>query len=143
MKRKRIGALLLAATVTLGMLAGCGSSDSNETKADASGSTSQVSESENAKDTTKTGNEDSEQETEIEPCEITVWHAMSEQQEKTLTDLTDQFNQENNYGIKVTLVNQGYYNDLSTKLTANAAADTLPDMTQAYNNLNFPHQKVC
>ena len=38
----------------------------------------------------------------------------------TLTELTDQFNAENEYGIQVTLVNQGSYNDLSTKLTANA-----------------------
>ncbi len=70
----------------------------------------------------------------IEPCEITFWHAMTGQQEETLTALTDKFNEENEYGITVTLVSQGYYSDLSTKLTANAAADTLPDLSQAYNN---------
>ena len=79
----------------------------------------------------------------IEPCEVTFWHAMSNQQEKTLTALTDQFNAENEYGITVKLVNQGSYNDLSTKLTANAAADTLPDLSQAYNNwLNKYIEKV-
>ena len=55
-------------------------------------------------------------------------------QEESLTALTDKFNEENEYGITVTLVNQGNYSDLSTKLTANAAADTLPDLSQGYNN---------
>ena len=64
----------------------------------------------------------------IEPCEITFWHAMNGKQEESLTALTDKFNEENEYGITVTLVNQGNYSDLSTKLTANAAADTLPDL---------------
>lgn len=71
---------------------------------------------------------------EIESCEVTFWHAMNGKQEETLTALTDQFNEENEYGITVTLVNQGNYGDLSTKLTANAAADTLPDLAQTYNN---------
>ena len=70
----------------------------------------------------------------IEPCEITFWHAMNGKQEESLTALTDKFNEENEYGITVTLVNQGNYSDLSTKLTANAAADTLPDLSQGYNN---------
>lgn len=70
----------------------------------------------------------------IEPCEITFWHAMNGKQEESLTALTDKFNEENEYGITVTLVNQGNYSDLSTKLTANAAADTLPDLSQCYNN---------
>lgn len=71
---------------------------------------------------------------EIEPCTIEFWHAMNGQQEDSLKALTDQFNEENEYGIEVKLVNQGYYNDLSTKLTASAAADTLPALAQAYNN---------
>ena len=65
---------------------------------------------------------------------ITFWHAMNGKQEESLTALTDKFNEENEYGITVTLVNQGNYSDLSTKLTANAAADTLPDLSQGYNN---------
>ncbi len=70
----------------------------------------------------------------IEPCTIEFWHAMNGQQEDTLKALTDQFNEENEYGIEVKLVNQGYYSDLSTKLTASAAADTMPALAQAYNN---------
>lgn len=139
MKQRRIGALLLAAALTTGMLAGCGDNGGNETGADAAESTAQTAESAEAADTAETESETAESETAIEPCEITFWHAMSEQQEVTLTELTEQFNNENEYGIKVTLVNQGYYSDLSTKLTANAAADTLPDMAQAYNSWLIPY----
>ena len=59
---------------------------------------------------------------------------MNNKQEEELKALTDKFNAENEYGITVNLTNQGKYSDLSSKLTANAAADTLPDLSQAYNN---------
>lgn len=75
---------------------------------------------------------------EIEPCEIEFWHAMNGQQGESLTALTEQFNEENEYGITVNLVNQGGYNDLSKALMSNAIGDeterTLPDLSQAYNN---------
>jgi multiple sugar transport system substrate-binding protein len=70
----------------------------------------------------------------IEPTEVVFWHGMSNKQEETLTELTDRFNEENEYGITVKLVNQGNYGDLSKKLIASAAADELPDLAQAYNN---------
>lgn len=77
-------------------------------------------------------------EKDIEPCEIIFWHAMNGAQGETLTALTDKFNEENEYGITVTLVNQGSYSDLSTALMSNAIGDeserTLPDISQAYNN---------
>jgi len=75
-----------------------------------------------------------EEEKTIEPTEVTFWHGMSNTQEQVLTELTDRFNEENEYGITVKLVNQGNYGDLSTKLTASAVADELPDLAQAYNN---------
>jgi multiple sugar transport system substrate-binding protein len=80
-----------------------------------------------------------EEEKQIEPCTVVFWHAMNGQQQDTLTALTEQFNEENEYGITVELVNQGYYSDLSTKLTASAVADTLPDLAQAYNNWLTPY----
>ncbi len=139
MKRRRIGAMLLTAALATGMLAGCGDNGTSGTGADEAANTAQPAESTDAAGTAEAESGDAQSDTAIEPCEITFWHAMSEQQEVTLTELTDQFNSENEYGIKVTLVNQGYYNDLSTKLTANAAADTLPDMAQAYNSWLIPY----
>lgn len=61
----------------------------------------------------------------IEPCEITFWHAMNGKQEESLTALTDKFNEENEYGTLLQLVNQGNYSDLSTKLTAKRSLQIL------------------
>nr|WP_317399555.1 ABC transporter substrate-binding protein [uncultured Gemmiger sp.] len=128
MKRKSILCLTLAAAMAAGSLVGCGSSSST---ASTTGSTSASAAS--------ATQEAAASDTGIQPCEVTFWHAMTGEQETSLTELTDQFNSENQYGIKVTLVNQGSYNDLSTKLTANAAADTLPDLSQAYNSWLIPY----
>ena len=75
----------------------------------------------------------------IEATEITFWHAMTGNLETTLTEITEEFNNTNEYGITVTLVNQGVYSDLQTKLQASAAADALPDLSQAYNNWLTPY----
>ena len=106
MKRKSILCVTLAAALAAGSLAGCGTPASESSAASADTTSAQASAENGAA---------------IQPCEVTFWHAMTGQQETTLTELTDQFNAENEYGIQVTLVNQGSYNDLSTKLTANAA----------------------
>lgn len=125
MKLKKIVVQLFVTALFMGTLAGCGQKK-EAVKTETTG---------NVQTETKGSGDIST----IEPCEITFWHAMSKQQEETLTSLTDQFNKENKDGIKVTLVNQGAYKDLSTKLTANAAADTLPDMAQAYNSWLIPY----
>ena len=49
--------------------------------------------------------------------EITFWHGMTGNQEKTLQSLTDTFMKQNP-NIKVTLQNQSSYSDLQQKLTA-------------------------
>ena len=58
-----------------------------------------------------------------EPVEITFWHAMNGDLEKSLTSLTEKFMAENP-NIKVTLQNQSSYKDL-------------PTMTQAYPDWMF------
>lgn len=126
MKRKSILSLALAASMTAGVLTGCGANAA-------------APESSSAAASSETSSAAAATDTAIQPCEVTFWHAMTGQQETTLTELTDQFNAENEYGITVTLVNQGSYDDLSTKLTANAAADTLPDLSQAYNSWLIPY----
>lgn len=77
------------------------------------------------------GNEDIV--TEIkEPVEITFWHAMNGDQEKSLQKLTDKFTAENP-NIKVTLQNQSSYPDLQQKITSTTSSPKdLPTMTQAY-----------
>lgn len=67
-----------------------------------------------------------------EPVEITFWHAMNGDLEKTLQTLTDKFMAENE-NITVTLQNQSSYKDLQQKITATTASPKdLPTMTQAY-----------
>ena len=66
------------------------------------------------------------------PVEITFWHAMSGNLEKSLENLTNKFMEENP-NITVTLQNQSSYTDLQQKLTATLASpDNLPTITQAY-----------
>ena len=63
--------------------------------------------------------------------EITFWHAMSSGHQPTLQALADEFMQAHP-DIKVTLVYQGHYGDLSQKLLSAVAAGTPPVMAQMY-----------
>lgn len=64
--------------------------------------------------------------------EITFWHAMVGDQEKTLKSLTDEF-MKKNPKIKVTLQNQSTYDDLQQKISATMQSPkNLPTITQAY-----------
>ncbi|SFC35133.1 ABC transporter substrate-binding protein [Butyrivibrio sp. YAB3001] len=140
MKLRKIGASILAMAMATSMLAGCGETAA-ETTTDTQ-ATEQTSETaEPAADTAST-TEEAAATTEaknIEATEITFWHAMNGNLESVLSEITDEFNNSNEYGIKVTLVNQGAYGDLQTKLQASAAADALPDLAQAYNNWLTPY----
>lgn len=72
-----------------------------------------------------------------EPVEITFWHAMNGDLEKSLQKLTDEFTTANP-NIKVTLQNQSSYQDLQQKITATVASPKdLPTMTQAYPDWMF------
>ena len=86
MKRKSILCVTLAAALAAGSLAGCGAPASESSTASADTTSAQASAENGAA---------------IQPCEVTFWHAMTGQQETTLTELTDQFNAENEYGIQV------------------------------------------
>lgn len=106
MKFKKFASLALAAVLTTGLMTGCG----------------------NSKDASS-----EEIVTEIkEPVEITFWHAMNGDLEKTLQKLTDKFMEENK-NITVTLQNQSSYPELQQKITATTASPKdLPTLTQAY-----------
>ena len=136
MKLRKIGAGILAMTMAATMLAGCGSKEAEVVaETEVAEQTQEV-----AAETAATTEEAPAAEAKsIEPTEVTFWHAMSGNLEAVLTEITDEFNSSNEYGITVTLVNQGAYGDLQTKLQASAAADALPDIAQAYNNWLTPY----
>ncbi len=125
MKLKKFGALVLAMSMTASLLTGCGQKEEENQTPDA-GAASGTETADAGTDAGTAGT--------VEPCEIEFWHYMTGDLETTLTTLTDEFNSTNEYGITVKLVNQGNASDLQSKLTTNAAAGTLPDLTQAYNN---------
>lgn len=103
---------LIALTLSLGLLTGCGTKGAG------------------------TSNEDIV--TEItSPVEITFWHAMNGDLEKSLQKLTDEFMTQNP-NITVTLQNQSSYQDLQQKITATVASPKdLPTLTQAYPDWMF------
>ncbi|CAM3749424.1 extracellular solute-binding protein [Erysipelothrix urinaevulpis] len=69
-----------------------------------------------------------------EPTEVVFWHAMNGAQEETLTRFAEGFMEENK-DIKITLQNQGKYNDLQAKLNSTfISPKDLPTITQAYPN---------
>lgn len=106
MKFKKLTSLALSAVLMTGLMTGCGSKNNTSSE---------------------------EIVTEItEPVEISFWHAMSGDLEKTLENLTDKF-MEANPNITVNLQNQSTYNDLQQKMTATLASPKdLPTLTQAY-----------
>ena len=135
MKMKRFMALAMATVMGASLLTACGGSGgttstttaaATEAATTAAAETTAAASGETAAETTAAAAEKT-----IEPTTITFWHGMNNKQEQSLTELTEKFNAENEYGITVELVNQGSYSDLQTKLMANAAADTLPDIAQA------------
>ena len=133
MQMKKLGALLLSMVMAGSMLAGCGSQESANTDTEAPAETQ--AEATEATEATETAEAEAPAaEKTIEPTD-----AMNGNLEETLTAITDEFNANNEYGITVTLVNQGAYSDLQTKLQASAAADALPDLAQAYNNWLPPY----
>lgn len=111
MRFKKLASLALSAVLVTGLMTGCGNSKSASSE---------------------------EIVTEIkEPVEITFWHAMNGDLEKTLQKLTDKFMEENK-NITVTLQNQSSYPELQQKITATTASPKdLPTLTQAY-----PHWMV-
>lgn len=65
--------------------------------------------------------------------EIEFWHAMSGVNQEAMEKITKDF-MEKNPKIKVKLVNQGNYRELFDKLMGAAKSNTLPAITQIYNN---------
>lgn len=101
MKKKIIYALI--ATMTLGMLTGCGSGSK--------GDSSQVAD------------------TDGEKIEIEFWHCMGSSNGELIQEITDSFN-ESQDEIYVKAVHQGSYTDASTKLQAALSANQAPVVAQ-------------
>ena len=68
-------------------------------------------------------------------AEATVWYRVSrDNQIAFLTELTQEFNRTNPYGITVTAVSAGGYGDIFTKFINLIGTDEIPDMVIGYQN---------
>jgi multiple sugar transport system substrate-binding protein len=65
--------------------------------------------------------------------DVVFWHALSQNLEKALTSMTDQFNSSQSL-VTVKLVNKGSYTDLRKALLVSLAAGSPPDMAQCIEN---------
>lgn len=63
------------------------------------------------------------------PVQLTFWEAMPDQNGVTLSALTDAFNASQRH-VRVTLVDQGSYQSIWTKVQAGLSTGNLPDITQ-------------
>ncbi len=74
----------------------------------------------------------------VDPSGQTVvfWHQHSGAREEQLQRIVENFNATNEFGITVTAINQGSYNDIYNRVTTNLASGTgdLPQLVVAYGN---------
>lgn len=124
MKRKTI-AVMTAAAVAAGTLAGCGSSNT--------GSASQA-------DTTAAGTQAETQTTAAETTAasgqgqtITFWHSMGGVNGEAIDYLVNKFNTENTLGIQVEAQYQGSYDDAINKLRSAQIGNMGADLVQIYD----------
>lgn len=112
--KKRFVSLLLAGAMVMSLV-GCGETETKETTDNTSEGTYEMASAEEAKD-----------------AEITFWHSMGGVNGEALESLVDKFNEENEYGIKVTSVYQGEYDDSLTKLKSAQIGNMGADLVQVY-----------
>lgn len=72
----------------------------------------------------------------VDPTGQTVvyWHQFTEAQGATMTQLVEEFNSSNEWGITVEMVHQGNYNDIRDQMSAAIISGELPNLVAGYQN---------
>lgn len=124
-KTKKVISLMMAAVMTAGTLAGCGST-TQETSSD----TNAVQETK-IEDTETASAKKLEAEESNEITELTFWYSWTDKIQENNIALTEAFNESvgKEKGIHVTAEYQGSYDDLHQKLQASYVAGETPDVT--------------
>ena len=124
-KTKKVISLMMAAVMTAGTLAGCGST-TQETSSD----TNAVQETK-IEDTETASAKKPEAEESNEITELTFWYSWTDKIQENNIALTEAFNESvgKEKGIHVTAEYQGSYDDLHQKLQASYVAGETPDVT--------------
>ena len=123
--KKRVITVVLAATMALSSLAGCGNGKTLEEQTASTG---------------ETGTQESAEEEgfsmadakEVEGTEISFWHSMGGVNGQAIDALVEKFNTENEFGITVNAQYQGEYDDSLNKLKSAQIGNMGADLVQVY-----------
>lgn len=121
--KKKVISVLLAASMTAGILAGCQGKSIEEQN------TGTETEDNEGKDASQTEMADV---SEIDGTEITFWHSMGGVNGEAIDTLVEKFNAENEYGITVNSQYQGEYDDSLNKLKSAQIGNMGADLVQVY-----------
>ena len=125
MKKKTIS-VILAVTMMMGTLAGCGGNKTTETENKTEGKT------EETQQTAGTEEFSMADASEVDGTEISFWHSMGGVNGQAIDTLVKKFNDENEYGITVKAQYQGEYDDSLNKLKSAQIGNMGADLVQVY-----------
>ena len=137
--KKRVVSLLLATVMTAMSVVGCGSSAAGDTAAEGASKEEAAAGEDNAAEESSASTEDGSStesdasKVDMTGAEITFWHAMGGVNGEALEHLVNQFNEENEYGIKVISEYQGSYDDSINKLKSAQLGNMGADLVQVYD----------
>ena len=117
--KKKIISVILAGTMLMGTLAGCGGNKTTETE-------------EKKEDVTQSEEFSMAEASEVDGTEISFWHSMGGVNGQAIDELVKKFNDENQYGITVKAQYQGEYDDSLNKLKSSQIGNMGADLVQVY-----------
>ena len=123
--KKRVMTIILAASMIMSSLAGCGSGKTLE---------EQNASQNNANAETGTENQEFSMADakDVDGTEISFWHSMGGVNGQAIDTLVEKFNSENEYGITVNAQYQGEYDDSLNKLKSAQIGNMGADLVQVY-----------
>ncbi len=124
--KKKIISMILAGTMMMGTLAGCGGNKTTETENKTEGKT------EESQQTAGTEEFSMADASEVDGTEISFWHSMGGVNGQAIDTLVKKFNDENEYGITVKAQYQGEYDDSLNKLKSAQIGNMGADLVQVY-----------
>lgn len=124
--KKKLISVILAGTMIMGTLAGCGGNKTTETGNKTEDKTEDTKQTE---DTEEFSMVDA---SEIDGTEISFWHSMGGVNGQAIDTLVQKFNDENEYGITVKAQYQGEYDDSLNKLKSAQIGNMGADLVQVY-----------
>lgn len=124
--KKKIISVILAGTMMMGTLAGCGGNKTTETENKTEGKT------EETQQTAGTEEFSMADDSEVDGTEISFWHSMGGVNGQAIDTLVKKFNDENEYGITVKAQYQGEYDDSLNKLKSAQIGNMGADLVQVY-----------